>query len=683
MSSPSRIRTALALASLPLLLLPAGPAHAATTAYAGTIADAPSALADVLASTGATSVTGVVTDANGVIWQGVAGVRDASGAAPDPRTRYGIGSTSKMFTAAAVMQLVDAGKVGLDEPVVRYLPQFTMKSPQYRQITVRMLLDHSAGFPGSSYRGGLGTTPYARYSADVLKTLASSTLKTTPGAMSVYCNDCFTVAGEVVAAVSGLPFPVYVQRHLLAPLGMTSSAYVRGALPAAGEIARVVREGKDTPLEVANFYATGGLTSTAADMAAFARMLLNGGTVGGARLLTPQSITAMGTSQLPGSLAPVGPNPFDYGLGWDTVSELSLGAAGVRGWAKGGDTLDYHSSLVVAPDAGLAAFVAGVGTFSSAAAQRVADRLILNALVDRGELTALPAPVGDEQPPRANPTEDDFNAITGIYLNAMSGARRVARAADGTIRAAALVSEEWQESPSGFSFRTDGAWWPDGDSPSVLRAVTGWNRTYLVISMPTGFDDVRGDFIVGERVRQTAPTAAAWRARLGGWVPVSEPVASVSWLSNPTLQVSAVPGLTGYLYAGEVAFDASRAERGTMFLQVPLMWGRDLSDVVPVGDDLLVMGDAVWRKRASIDRLIPGRNAVAIGQGAAWRAVPHTARLSIAGARAWKLFDSDGTPIASGSGPAAALRATKGSLLAVFGSEGGRVLVSMVRASHL
>ena len=130
-------------------LLSAAPVTAAESDYSTTKAAAQAAIEKSLQDTGATSLTAGLTDLNGLIWQGTTGVIDAGGGAPGPDTIYGIGSTSKMFATAAVMQLVDEGRVELDAPVVRYLPQFTMMSPQYRQITVRMLLDHSAGFPGT------------------------------------------------------------------------------------------------------------------------------------------------------------------------------------------------------------------------------------------------------------------------------------------------------------------------------------------------------------------------------------------------------------------------------------------------------------------------------------------------------------------------------------------------------
>lgn len=656
------------------VIVPTAPVLAASSSYATTIADTQFALDEALAKTGATSITAAITDVDGTIWQGATGKRDASGASITTTTRYGIGSTSKMFTTTAVMQLVDAGKVGLDQPVVRYLPQFTMRSPQYRQITVRMLLDHSAGLPGSSYANGLTTAPNPGYAVGVLDTLSRSSLKTTPGAMSVYCNDCFTVAGELVAAVSGMPFPTYVQRHILAPLGMANSGYITRAMPAPGSVARVVEDGRETPLEVANFYATGGLLSTATDMAAYGRMLLGNGTVDGTRVLTASSVRTMGRSQLPTTLAPVERNPIDYGLGWDTVADLSLQGVGVRAWVKGGDTLEYHASLVVAPEAGLAAFVAGAGSFDSGTAQGIADRMILNALVERGDIAQLPARLGTEQPPAASPTSDDVNAVLGIYLNAFSGARRVTQANATSVSVASLVDGQWKPSPVTFSFRTDGRWWADQPVAASLNAVTGWGRTYLVQSMPNGFGNTFGDYIVGQRVEPNGRTADAWRDRLGEWLLTSEDPDSFTWLGSPVMSLIAIPGLSGYLQAGDAPLDARQPELASSFLQVPLMWGRDLVDVSARGD-LLVQGDAIMRKRSTVPALKTGANVVGFGEVAEWRLVPMASRLTISGTDHWRLYDRDGESIAAGAGSKAGLTAPRGALLLLFGDEGSRARV--------
>ena len=660
------------------------PAVAAGRDYPQTAAVAQEALAGALAATGATSVTGGLTDLDGLLWQGTAGVRDADGTAPDATTRYGIGSTSKMLATAAVMQLVDQGKVGLDQPVVRYLPQFTMQSPEYRQITVRMLLDHSAGFPGSAYANAFTSVAYPEYADDVLSYLAQSRLKTTPGAMSVYCNDCFTVAGELVAEVSGMPFPAYVERNLLAPLGMTRSDYVTGKLPPSSTVARVVADGRNRPLEVTNVLASGGLMSTPEDMLAFARMLMAGGTYDGRRVLTSGSIQQMGTTQLETTLDPIRDNVWNYGLGWDTVGDLALRAVGVRAWVKGGDTSDYHSSLVVAPEAGLAAFVAGAGTFSSSTAQAAAEAILLSALAERGDIPAMPEPLGTDQPPAATPTEDDINAALGIFLGVPGLTHRITRATGDRLSVETLVNGTWTPGTSTISFRADGAWWADGPRALYMRTVSGWGRDYLVVGMPSGYGNAMGEQVLGERVVPAGAMAAAWRDRLGPWLFVSDEPTSMAWLGRPATELRRIPGLPGYLdIAGLSPVDARSPKLGSMFLQVPLMFGRDLDDLMPQPGGLLRLGTTVMVAYDDVAALDRGRTRIGIGsQGyGEWRTVDDGGRVSVRDAEAWFVYDENLTLLDHGTRDATGVRAPKAGLLLVFGAPGDTVDVRVSASS--
>jgi CubicO group peptidase (beta-lactamase class C family) len=131
-------------------------------------------------------------DHGNIIVSSQSGKNDEQGQKPLTKdTMYGIGSTSKMFTTAAVMQLVDQGEIGLDTPLVQYLPGFTMMDEQrYRQITPRMLLNHSSGLNGSSMTNTFLFEDNDTYAYEsLLGQLAGQTLKADPGAYSVYCND--------------------------------------------------------------------------------------------------------------------------------------------------------------------------------------------------------------------------------------------------------------------------------------------------------------------------------------------------------------------------------------------------------------------------------------------------------------------------------------------------------------
>lgn len=647
-----------------------------TSALPDTAAAARVAIETSLDALGATSITAGLTDVDGVLWQGTTGIIDAGGVSPGASTRYGIGSTSKMFAATAVMQLVDAGRIDLDVPVVNYLPTFTMLSPDYRQITVRMLLDHSAGFPGSTYSNGFTTEPYADYAADVLANLASSRLKTTPGAMSVYCNDCFTVAGEVVAAVSGVPFTEYVERNILAPLGMDESLYVTGALPVGGTVARVVDEGRTLPLEVTNVYASGGLMSTPDDMLSFARMLLAGGTSGTTRVLSASAIGEMATRSVRSKLDIVDDANWNYGLGWDTVSNHTLRAVDVEAWVKGGDTRDYHASLVIAPDAGLAAFVAGAGHYSSGAAMAVAEEIILHALVERGELPEMPTRLGVEQPPKVTPSDADFRAVVGTYLGSAGIGFRLSRGAGDTLVSEELHDGAWVPVPVTASLRTDGHWWADRPSAVRFGTVEGWGRTYLTMTEPGGYGNAIGVEVLGERITPTGKMAREWRGRLGDWLSVSDVPSSTQWLGSPITTLSRIPGLPGYLeVSGFSPIAVHDADAGRMFLQVPLMWGRDLDDVIPMSDDEMRVGSYVMVKRDTVASVSNERSRVVIGPDghAEWREVGLDGRVVIRGADAWYLYDSNGDLLRRGHSDHARVRADAQDLFVVFGAVGDTI----------
>ncbi|MCB1823040.1 MAG: beta-lactamase family protein, partial [Candidatus Competibacteraceae bacterium] len=164
------------------------------------------------------------------------------------------------------------------------------------QITVRMLLNHSAGFGGSDYRNGFTNAPVPGYAAQVLESLATQRLKHLPGEMAVYCNDCLTMIEPLVAAVSGRPYTQFVAEEILAPLDMTHSRFALEPFP-AGSFAPGYTGDRADPQEYTNAYATGGLYSTPNDMAHLAMMFMNGGRYGNVRVLSASSVAEMGSDQ--------------------------------------------------------------------------------------------------------------------------------------------------------------------------------------------------------------------------------------------------------------------------------------------------------------------------------------------------------------------------------------------------
>src|SRR5438874_12420435 len=176
-------------------------------------------------------------------------------------------------------------------------------------------------------------------------------------------------------------------------------------------------------------------------MARIAMMFLNGGRVGTTRILSGASVAEMAKDQTIGSFDPVHSDTWAYGLGWDSVSQPGLAAVGFDGWAKGGDTSEYHAALVVSPQAQLGIVVLTSGPGSPLPIV-VAERVLLRALDENGRIAAFPSPLLPIVPPVAPIPDGLLAAIAGEY-------------AQGNII--------WQLQPK-----------PDGSLLVSLRSETGW-----------------------------------------------------------------------------------------------------------------------------------------------------------------------------------------------------------------
>ena len=169
----ARLLCALAVFAV-VLGITAGAAAARTTDYGRSIKLGRSLAGQALRESGASAISVALVAGDRLVWQQTFGYADvAAKKAPGPETMYGIGSVSKVIAAAAVMKLVDQGKVGLDAPVVTYVPAFRMQSPAYAGITVRMALDHASGLPGSDFTNWSTATYFPGYLQQFLATAAT------------------------------------------------------------------------------------------------------------------------------------------------------------------------------------------------------------------------------------------------------------------------------------------------------------------------------------------------------------------------------------------------------------------------------------------------------------------------------------------------------------------------------
>jgi CubicO group peptidase (beta-lactamase class C family) len=279
------------------------------------------------------------------------GVADPTGRAVTPQTPFRIGSNTKGFTALAIMQLVEQGRVQLDAPVQRYLPWFRLtNTAAASQITVRQLLDHTSGIPASALYGSwaepdLTLEAYGRE-------LASVSIDRTVGSSFEYSNANFNLAGLIVEAVSGQSYAAYVQQHIFEPLDMTHTSARPDEQQRQG-----LGEGYNWWFGLGPFPAhepfsqshlpAAFITSTAEDMAHYDIAQLNGGRYGSAQVLSAQGIERMhAPNPNTDNIAPAAEHG-GAGLGWARV-EIN----GVPFVTHTGETFSFKSVQLLDPEHG-------------------------------------------------------------------------------------------------------------------------------------------------------------------------------------------------------------------------------------------------------------------------------------------------------------------------------------------
>lgn len=248
---------------------------------------------------------------------------------------FWIASMTKSMTATAMMMLVDEGKVNMDDPVEKYLPEFKgqmvsmagdkskiMLEKPKQPITVKNLLTHTSGLVNKAAPGQRWDMTSLR---SAVECYAAIPLKFEPGSKYEYSNPGINTAGRIIEVVSGMRYEDFMAKRLFEPLAMKDTSF----WPTAAQLQRLAKAYKPTAdkkglEEMPSFgtvdprtgkptmaFPAGGLFSTATDVSLFCRMILNGGVLEGKRYLSEEAVRRMTSSQ-------TGDLPVSYGFGWST-----------------------------------------------------------------------------------------------------------------------------------------------------------------------------------------------------------------------------------------------------------------------------------------------------------------------------------------------------------------------------
>ena len=346
------------------------------------------------------AVVSIVKDGQVVLAKGY-GYSDFAGKKPvtADQTLFRPGSISKVFTAIAVMQLVEQGNLDLDRDVNDYL-DFSIPKTYAEPITLRRILTHTAGFEETVKNLFVPSEREMKPLRDYLVAAMPERIFP-PGKVPAYSNYALSIAGYIVQKISGEQFEDYLAKHIFQPLKMERSTFAQplpsalAPLMAKGYMAAT---GAAKPFEFVQAAPAGALSATAADMGRFMATILQDGTLEGVSILKPESVHAMEAREFK-----MDPSLRAIGL---VLMEYSTSDPRIVG--HGGDTIYFHSDMFLLPEAHVGVFI----SYNSAGSRFGGGRgEVMRAFLDR----YFPGKTSSPPPLPKSIAQNDGHAVSGMY----------------------------------------------------------------------------------------------------------------------------------------------------------------------------------------------------------------------------------------------------------------------------
>jgi CubicO group peptidase (beta-lactamase class C family) len=419
------------------------------------------------------ATTAIMVDGKVVYAEGFGMANREKSIPVDTATLFNIGSISKVYVGTAIMLLVDDGKVSLDKPVTDYLREFKMADDRYKKITVRMLLNHVSGIPGTEGSNSFGFKYDDNVKQETIDTLARAHLKHAPGAMAVYCNDGFTLAEMIVERVSGGQYIDFLNERIFKPLGLKNTGIGVGEIkgkPVASYYD--AKTGKIHPPETLSVLGAGGLSSTAEELCRFVDAFSAEN-----QLLKKASLAEMKKAQPSAFWGKLRNPTISFGLGWDLTGLPRYDAAGVQILGKTGGTGNYSSMVFTVPDKRISVAVIASGAESGAMkiALDILDAVLVEKkLISKEEKSVL-------IPPEAQKLPQEDASFSGYYASDTKLGQVVF---DADKNSATLYSFKEQEKTPAITLVYNNGYYHDTQGNRFYFSNTGGEGYLVNSSMP-------------------------------------------------------------------------------------------------------------------------------------------------------------------------------------------------------
>lgn len=356
-----------------------------------------------MSSDDVTGLSIALVDDQQVVWaQGFGFADKQAHVKATPDTVYHLGSIAKVFTATAAMQLAGQGKLDIDQPLQKYLPEFSIKSRfgDTQGITPRTIMNHHSGLPGNWVRGMSERRPQPF--SDQVTAIRDEYVAWPPNTVFDYSNLGVSLLGAALGEVGGECYAGYMNRYVLHPLGMMHSEF------AARIPGKAYRKGEEVEAIPLRDLPSGGLISSANDMTHFMRMVFADGKYDGRQILQAESLREMFKVQNPNV-----PLDFDFkmGLGW-MLSGMDVPRAGMVA-SHGGTTLNSHTMMAILPEHKLGVVVLSNSATSQSLVTEVAVETLKLALEARRGIAQPEKKIVEAK--RVPLDEADIRAYSGYF----------------------------------------------------------------------------------------------------------------------------------------------------------------------------------------------------------------------------------------------------------------------------